>query len=630
MAYTALYRAYRPQKFSEVVGQRHIVTTLQNAIKRDKVAHAYLFSGPRGTGKTTMAKILAKALNCEKNVSVEPCNVCINCVGINKGMIPDVIEIDAASNNGADDIRELREGVKFLPSVARYKVYIIDEVHMLSTAAFNALLKTLEEPPKHVIFILATTEPYKLPNTILSRCQRFDFQAISVSDIIGRLKEVVKEESIMITDEAIRLIAEFAEGGMRDALSLLDQSISFSSDDLIDEDDVLSVSGNTSSVTLLELLDSCLEKKDAKSIELLDEILKAGKETPRVINDLIIMLRDILLTKNGIKTESKAIYENQKYNDFAKKVNTATIYNWLDILNEAQNNVRFSNQKRTYLELSILKMSDTKLNDSYIMSEKIERLEHDFFDLESKIKNYDGASKIIKEEKSFEIPKPKIEEIKKYKEEVIIPEETASEKENQDIETYEEADIESSYTESVIENSKEEEILGNVQVTRETDPTVLNVGDVEAILNNPNKAKKELIINMFSKFEQRYPNLYIIQIMCNGEIVAASDDKFIIVLKDVGFSNRAMKYENYIKIMEILNAKENIATDYICLPQNIWKAIKEDYYQQYKSGILKPVLKDIDIPVKKRIDPTKEKKIDEELEKVYELFGSDVVKIVEE
>ncbi len=228
MAYVALYRAYRPQKFADVVGQEHIIKTLQNAIRINKVAHAYLFCGPRGTGKTTLAKIMAKALNCTSGPAIEPCDHCEICEGIQKGTVPDVIEIDAASNNGADDIRSLRDSVKYLPSVGRYKVYIIDEVHMLSNAAFNALLKTLEEPPQHVVFILATTEPYKLPNTILSRCQRFDFQAISTEDILKRLKIVVNQEGIRVSEEALNQIAFSAEGGMRDALSLLDQCISYS------------------------------------------------------------------------------------------------------------------------------------------------------------------------------------------------------------------------------------------------------------------------------------------------------------------------------------------------------------------------------------------------------------------
>ena len=294
MAYVALYRAYRPQKFSDVVGQQHIIKTLQNAIKLNKVAHAYLFCGPRGTGKTTLAKIMAKALNCEHGPNIEPCDECEICKGIQKGSITDVVEIDAASNNGADDIRALRDSVKYLPSVGKYKIYIIDEVHMLSNAAFNALLKTLEEPPKHVVFILATTEPYKLPNTILSRCQRFDFQAISVDDILKRLHIVAEAENVKMTEEAFNQIAGSAEGGMRDALSLFDQTISYSVNEEITLDDVLAVSGNVSYTKIIELLNNCLDGENTQALKIIDSIIKEGKEVPRIINHIILLLRDVL------------------------------------------------------------------------------------------------------------------------------------------------------------------------------------------------------------------------------------------------------------------------------------------------------------------------------------------------
>ena len=224
MSYQALYRVWRPQKFIDVVGQEHVTKTLQNALLQEKISHAYLFSGPRGTGKTSAAKILAKAVNCERSPVAEPCNECSACLGITDGSIPDVIEIDAASNNGVEEIRDIRDKVKYAPSSVKYKVYIIDEVHMLSIGAFNALLKTLEEPPKHVIFILATTEPHKIPLTIISRCQRFDFKRITAKAIVNRMKLIVDETGVKYDEEALQVIARAAEGGMRDALSLLGPS----------------------------------------------------------------------------------------------------------------------------------------------------------------------------------------------------------------------------------------------------------------------------------------------------------------------------------------------------------------------------------------------------------------------
>ncbi|EGS4843797.1 DNA polymerase III subunit gamma/tau, partial [Listeria monocytogenes] len=243
MAYQALYRVFRPQSFQDVVGQEHVTKTLKNAIVQNKTSHAYLFSGPRGTGKTSAAKIFAKAINCEHGHDGEPCNECEICKGTTDGSIPDVLEIDAASNNGVEEIRDIREKVKYAPTVAKYKVYIIDEVHMLSTGAFNALLKTLEEPPKHVIFILATTEPHKLPLTIISRVQRFDFKRITTQDIIGRLKFILEEEKIPYDEKALMIVARAAEGGMRDALSLLDQVISYGSEEVTVED-ALEITGS--------------------------------------------------------------------------------------------------------------------------------------------------------------------------------------------------------------------------------------------------------------------------------------------------------------------------------------------------------------------------------------------------
>ncbi|MCR3906143.1 MAG: DNA polymerase III subunit gamma/tau [Tenericutes bacterium] len=350
MAYVALYRAYRPKAFSEVSGQKVIIKTLQNTLLHDKVAHAYLFSGPRGTGKTSIAKIFAKAVNCEHQPNNEPCNECSICKGIDKGDIPDVIEIDAASNNGVDEIRELRDKVKYMPSVGRYKVYIIDEVHMLTPGAFNALLKTLEEPPKHVIFILATTEVHKIPPTILSRCQRFDFKNIETNDIVDKLKHIAEKENIEISHDAIYAVAENAEGGLRDAISLLDQTISYA-DGKITEDDVHQVSGSVSKKALIKLLTSISNKEISNAMIILKDLLAEGKEISRIVNDLILALRDILLEKS-VKVEYV------KYKDLVSIFSFDKIYFYLDILNRLQQDMKWTHQKRAYVELALIKMME--------------------------------------------------------------------------------------------------------------------------------------------------------------------------------------------------------------------------------------------------------------------------------
>lgn len=560
MAYVALYRAYRPQMFKDVVGQQHIIKTLQNAIQLNKVAHAYLFCGPRGTGKTTLAKIMAKALNCEHGPNIEPCDECEICKGIQKGTVADVIEIDAASNNGADDIRALRDSVKYLPSVGRFKVYIIDEVHMLSNAAFNALLKTLEEPPKHVIFILATTEPYKLPNTILSRCQRFDFQSISMDDILKRLRIVASEENIKITEEAMYQIASSAEGGMRDALSLFDQCISYSVNPEITLKDVLSVSGNVSYMEITNLLGACLDGNGALALNLTDEIIKQGKEVPRIVNDIIIFLRDTLLYKNNAVLEDKLMFSEENFLTFAKNVQKGVIYLWLNILNDATNNMRFSNQKRAFLELAILKMNDTKLQDESKLLERIEQLEHMVSTLKS-------TPVIINQPKpTYEINIPTVEEMTNIKE------------------------------------NKQEVIVEKPVVVREFKENEIQIEDIEVILNNGNKEKKLKLQNLWKNIGKDYHGQFIVQILIAGEIVAVSESSFIVVLNDLGYCNRLMSYENYVKIMEIVDGYNLGFTDYICLPKAVWNKIKTDYRNKYKDNP-KPKLDKIPIGVVKRKQP---------------------------
>lgn len=584
MAYVALYRAYRPQRFSDVVGQQHIIKTLQNAIKLNKVAHAYLFCGPRGTGKTTLAKIMAKALNCVHGPSIEPCDECEICTGIKKGTNPDVIEIDAASNNGADDIRALRDSVKYMPSSGRYKVYIIDEVHMLSNAAFNALLKTLEEPPKYVIFILATTEPYKLPNTILSRCQRFDFQAISTDDILKRLKIVAESEQIQMTEEAFQQIASSAEGGMRDALSLFDQTISYAVSEQIGLDDVLAVSGNVSYQRIVELLSSCLDGNSTECLKQLDCILKDGKEIPRMINDTMLFLRDVLLFKNNAVLEDRLVFHQEDFISFSNRIAKSILYSWLDLLNDANNNMRFSNQKRAFLELALLKMCDIKLQEELSLLERVEQLEQTIHAL--------TVNPIVP---PVQAPKP----------EISIP---SQEQLNQ----LKESDV--STKEPVVEPSDE-----------------VQIKDVETIINRASKQRKQELQRIFKQIEQDYAGVFVAQILVAGDLVAVSEDAFIVVLNDLGFCNRLMRYENYVKLIEIFDQLNSNIKDYICLPKKIWNVIKMDYMAKYHADGKAVQLNPIQIGVLKRKEPQfEDSKENEVIKQIKEYIDEDKLKIVEE
>ncbi len=592
MAYIALYRAYRPQKFSEVVGQQHIIKTLQNAISMNKVAHAYLFCGPRGTGKTTLAKIMAKAMNCEKGPTTEPCCECEICKGIAQGMIPDVIEIDAASNNSADDIRALTDSVKFLPSSGKYKVYIIDEVHMLSNAAFNALLKTLEEPPAHVIFILATTEPYKLPTTILSRCQRFDFQTISIDDMLKRLHIVANEENIKITDDALYQIAQSAEGGMRDALSLFDQCISYSMNPEITLDDVLAVSGNVSYLKLIDLVNYAYNGDATKSVELVNSMVDEGKEVPRIINDFIMFLRDILMYKNHANIEEKLMYENEKFKSTSSTITKSVIYKWLDILSDALNQMKFTTQKRAYLELAILKISDTNVIQEANILDRLDSLEKTVEELYNRPQIVQQIEP-KKEEKIFKT----VEEINNIRNEV----------QNNNIE-------------KMAQQEEKIEIPDNE----------ISIHDVERILYSATKEHKEELQKIWNEISIKYADRVDIMMLTRGKIYAASEDSFIVGLMDIGFCNKIMKYESYLRIMEVINEYNPNIKDYICVTHDSWNKIARDYKEKYSPNNLRPELKEIRLGVKKRIIPQAQKSDDEILiDDAKSLLGENI-EILEE
>jgi DNA polymerase-3 subunit gamma/tau len=358
MAYQALYRLYRPQRFQDVVGQEHITKTLQNALLQEKLSHAYLFSGPRGTGKTSAAKIIAKAINCERAPVGEPCNECDACTGITNGSISDVIEIDAASNNGVDEIRDIRDKVKYAPSAVSFKVYIIDEVHMLSIGAFNALLKTLEEPPKHVIFILATTEPHKIPLTIISRCQRFDFKRITNQALVSRMETIIRTQDITVETEALHFVARAAEGGMRDALSLLDQAISYS-DNRVTVDDVLAITGAVSQSFLSDIAKAFLDSDVVGALRSVEKLMETGKDPARFIADLIYYFRDMLLyqTAPGLEEVLERAKVDDQVESIAKESSKEWLYYVIETLNQCQQEMRWSNHPRIFLELALVKIS---------------------------------------------------------------------------------------------------------------------------------------------------------------------------------------------------------------------------------------------------------------------------------
>ena len=359
MSYTALYRKFRPVSFEDVKGQDHIVTTLKNQLKAGRIGHAYLFCGTRGTGKTTVAKILARAVNCEHLKDGSPCNECDTCKGILSGTSTNVIEIDAASNNGVDNIREIREEVSYRPTQGKYKVYIIDEVHMLSTGAFNALLKTLEEPPEYVIFILATTEVNKIPVTILSRCQRYNFHRISIDTISARVKELLDKEGVQAEDRAIRYIAKAADGSMRDALSLTDQCIAFYLGQELTYDRVLDVLGTVDTEVFSRMLREVIKGDAAACLRLLGDLVRDGKEMGQFVSDFTWYLRNLMLLKSSEDLEDvlDVSTENLKQlKEESRLIDDDTLFRYIRIFSDLSGRIRFATQKQIMVETELIRL----------------------------------------------------------------------------------------------------------------------------------------------------------------------------------------------------------------------------------------------------------------------------------
>ncbi len=617
MSYKALYRIYRPKDFTEVAGQTHITTTLKNALVNDKVAHAYLFSGPRGTGKTSIAKILAKAVNCIKAPAENPCNECEHCVGIQNGTISDIIEIDAASNNGVDEIREIRDKVKYLPGYVKYKVYIIDEVHMLSTGAFNALLKTLEEPPAHVIFILCTTEPQKIPLTIHSRCQRFDFKAITTRDIISKLNEIIAEEEIAIDEDAIKHIALHAEGGLRDAISLLDQARAYSPDH-ITEEDVNQISGAVSSAMMMELAEALIQGNSAKSMEILNDLITEGKEVNRICQNLIEFFRDILMVKNLSKMdENNLLHHNERFIQLSKIISNRKTFYILDVLNKVFNEIKWSNSAKIYLELAFIRITDAETSSESKLLSAVDMLEQRIDELEHRKENIatEVITKKVEPTQQKQIVTEPEEDEKDLLEDIEIDEAPSSETEEEDVVVN---DIE------VIE----EKLCSDIDNT-------YSIRYVESILNNGNRDDKNDLINSWDRIRRSASNdeeKHFAQILEAGQPVASSVTDIIITFPSASICNKLMTPSNKEIVKTILKEHFNRDIDYIALPDDVFADIAAEFSELWRQGQRNIKLSKIECEELTDVSNDIEEKESQLQPKIvsdaYDLFG-DIVKVKE-
>lgn len=592
MAYKALYRSYRPQNFEELAGQQHIVKTLKNAVRQNKIAHAYLFCGPRGTGKTTVAKILAKAINCTcENKENIPCDECENCISIMNGTHPDIVEIDAASNNGVDEVRDLIEKVKYAPIEGRFKVYIIDEVHMMSTGAFNALLKTLEEPPAHVVFVLATTEPHKILPTIISRCQRFDFSKINDKFIVERLETVLNGENIQCEREALELVASLADGGMRDALSILEQCLAYSSH--LTVKDINEIYGIVSSTQKLSFLKSLMNKDIPTILNRIEEMFQTGIDVKRLTIDLIDILKDIIIYKNTNDVDCLFVLKKEEINEIVPYITAEETFTYIDILIQADQQYKFATNAKLYFELAMLKIANKVTEDKKIVIEEKEN------------SNKQTDQPIINEEKI--IAEPVLEILEPIKEEIIN-----IEKEPVKFEKIEDINTILSDESTIVHN----EIYEIEEKTIENENINLNNIEVDFndILNILVQANKKVLLDIQEKWSviQRYKfNLNtakLASMLCDGKPVAASSNGLIIAFEFQPMVNQINNGNYYLELKQFLLEILGVEFEFIAVLKEEWPLVRNRFIELKRNKQLpepRPIqLSHIKIIEKKEVEKT--------------------------